>query len=420
MKRVFLILCILSFFCFSQIDINVSFDETIFKSKNYVKNPSFEEKASWTLYSIKTSGEKSEISGIEYTDEEKYQGKYSYKIKGERGYNRGIYQSINFDKPISSGNYIYLSFRIKTDGITSEGGYVGPSINAYFSDGSSSYLPISIPKAKYRWDEIRKKYLLQKELKGLTLYLTYYDQEGDCYYDDIFLTIPEKCKMKYNVKGEDLKRIKVYGEDGKIFDTGDLKNGTNEYNGEIEVFGVGYYLFEVEDYKGKIYRKIYPEKKTETIVPMLDEEIIDIGEKTSYKFDFKKEKDKKYIILLKARLSSEKIEFGGHSPVLIIFLNGEKIKIERIIGRKEKFTMADGRICSTGTDVFTVYCACGFYIPPEDNPYFPVDIPENDPYTFKFEITDLLRDGNNEILILNNSKIAKLVISDLKIKEEKK
>jgi len=407
--------------CTSQVNINVSFDEKIFKPKNYVKNPSFEEKASWREYASKLvdgKWEKTDIIGF-YTDKEKFKGNYSYKINGKRGINAGISQDVNFDKPVSPGNYIYLTYRIKTDNITNEGGPVGISICAYFSDGSSLYLPISIPKAKYRWDEIKKKYQLEKELKGLTLYCLYYDQEGECYFDDIFLTIPEKTKMKYNVKGEDLKRIKIYGEDGKIFDTGDLKKGTDEYNGEIEILGVGYYLFEVEDYKGNIYRKIYPEKKTETIVPMLDEEIIEIGEKRTYKFDFKKE-DKKYIIELKARLLSEKISFGGHSPALIIFVNGERIKIDRILDRKEKFTMADGRICSTGRDVFTVYYACGFYIHPEDNPYLPVDIPENDPYKFKFDITDLLKDGKNEIIIGNNSQIAKLVISDLKIKGEEK
>ena len=417
-----IIFLLFPFLCFAQVNIDVSFDESIFKPKNYVKNPSFEEKANWKEYASKLvegKWEKTDITGL-YTDEEKFSGKFSYKIKGQRGINAGISQDINFDKPVSPGNYIYLTYRIKTDNITNEGGNVGVSICAYFSDGSSSYLPISIPKAKYRWDEIRQKYLLEKELKGLTLYCLYYNQEGESYYDDIFLTIPEKTKMKYNVKGDDLKRIKIYGEDGKIFDTGDLKKGTSEYNGEIEVLGIGNYLFEVEDYKGDIYRKIYPEKKTETIVPMLDKEIIEIGERRIYRFDFKKEEDKKYIIELKARLSSEKISFGGHSSSLIIFVNGEKVKIERIIDRKEKFTMADGRICSTGNDIFTVYYAPGFYIHPEDNGYFPVDILENDPYKFKFDITDLLRDGKNEIMIVNSSQIAKLVISDLKIKGERK
>jgi len=398
--------------CFSQVNINVSFDESIFKPKNYVKNPSFEEKANWKEYASKVvegKWEKADIIGS-YTDKEKFEGKFSYKINGKRGINAGISQVINFDSSVTG--YLYLSFRIKTKGTINEGGGIGPSIQVRYIDDESKYLPgLTIPKGIYNWEEIKFITEITKPIKSLTLYLTYYDQEGECFYDNIFLSVVKKEKVKYKVEGEGVKKVRIYNEDG-------LVKETENFEGEEEILPLKNYYIEVEDKKGNLYVKTFPEIKKEKkegefdIIYLKEETIPQKGEKF-YKFNIKKEAGKKYILNIKARLKTEKL--AGHTNAIEIYLNGEAINVNRLIERKKNFTTADGKTWDIGNQNFRVFYSPYFVIPPEDSSYFPVDIPNNDPYTFKFDITDILKDGENKILIINKSTLKELVIGDLKI-----
>lgn len=422
MKRVFLFLISFAFTIFSDVNIEVQFESGFFDIKNYVKNSGFETKGIWREYASKIVDGKwvsGEIIG-EYTNEDKFEGNFSYKIKGKRGINGGISQSITFEEPVEG--YLYLSYRVKIKGITNEGAKPGASIQATFKDNESKYLPgLSIEKGNFDWEEIKWTYEIPKPIKSLTLYLTYYDQEGECYYDDVVLSVIKKKKIKYKVEGEGIKSIKLYSEEGLIKDTGDLK-GTGKYEGEEEILPVFDYYIEVEDVKGKKYVKTLKERKNEEkkeelyIGYIRQEKILKGGEK-EYTFKIKKEEGKKYILYLKARLNSEK--FGGHTNALEINLNGKPITVDKLIERKRNFTTADGRTHDVGANVFRVYYCPFFAIPPEDNPYFPVDIPNNDPYTYKFEITDLLRDGENKIIIKHRGQVENpLVIRDLKIIEK--
>jgi len=412
MKKIIVFL-FFSFLCFSQVNIDVSFDESIFKPKNYVKNPSFEEKTSWREYASKLvdgKWEKTDIIGC-YTDEEKFKGKFSYKIKGQRGINAGISQGINFDPPVETG-YLYLSYRIKTKGTTNEGGGIGPAIQVRYTDDESKYLPgLSFQKGIYNWEEIKFICEITKPIKSLTLYLTYYDQEGECYYDDVVLSIVKKEKIKYKVEGEGIKKVRIYSEDGLIKET-------ENYEGEEEILPVKNYYIEVEDKKGNLYVKTFPEikkekKEGEFEITYLKEETIPVKGEKIYKFNIKKEEGKKYILNIKVRLKTEKL--AGHTNALEINLNGQAINVSRLIERNKNFTTADGKTYDIGNQNFRVYYSPYFVIPPEDNSYFPVDIPNNDPYTFKFDITDILKDGENKILIMNKSTLRELVIGDFKI-----
>ncbi|MCM8808353.1 MAG: hypothetical protein NC926_10550 [Candidatus Omnitrophica bacterium] len=423
------ILFFVNFFSFSDVNFKIEIDQNLFKIKNYVKNPSFEEDYGWSVYSNEYVDGKSQAAkiseGTGRTEKEKYSGNYSFKITGKRNFNTGIYQRIDFEPPINKGKYLYLSYRIKTKGTIHEGGNIGISIKAFFTDGTNIYIPgLSIPKGIYNFEELKFKYEIPKDIKNIILYCIYYNQEGEIYYDDIFLTIIDKIKTKFEVSGKNLKRIRIYSGTDLIKDTENIKKGVNHYEDEIEILPLVDYLFEIEDYEGKIYRRTYPEKKVlikegEMNLTM-GEERIDVNEEKIYYFNVKKKEDKKYIIELKCRLEtlSKNAGIGGHNPALVIFINEERLKFDRVINRKDKFTMADGRICSTGNDVFTVYYSSHFIFPPEDNPYFPVDIPENDPYTYKFDITDILKDGENKVKIQNKSQLRALIIKDLKVIEK--
>ncbi|MCM8771456.1 MAG: hypothetical protein NC926_05980 [Candidatus Omnitrophica bacterium] len=421
MKK-FLFFLIFPVLIFSEIKIDIEMPDKFFEIKNYVKNGGFETKGIWKEYGLKTvDGQRvNEIIG-EYTQDDKYSGNFSYKIKGKRGVDAGISQGISFSEPLEGG-YLYLSYRVKIKGITDEGGVPGPSIQVTYTDNESKYMPyISLQKGTYNWDEIKWMYEVPKPIKSLTLYLTYYNQEGECYYDDVVLSFIKKGKIKYKIDGEGIKRVKLYSDDGLISDSGEIKE-LNKYEGEVEILPVKNYYIEVEDVKGNRYVKTIPEikreeKKGEVNISYIPQEKILKGGEKDYIFRIKKEEGRKYILHLKARLHSEKI--AGHTNALEINLNGEMIKVERLIERGKNFTMASGKTYDVGTSNFRVYYSPFFVIPPEDNPYFPVDIPENDPYTYKFDITDILKDGENKIIIKHHAGVENpLIIKDLKVIEK--
>jgi hypothetical protein len=408
-----IIFLLFPFLCFAQVNIDVSFDESIFKPKNYVQNPSFEEKANWKEYASKLvegKWEKTDITGL-YTDEEKFSGKFSYKIKGQRGINAGISQDIRFDPPIEPG-YIYLSYRIKTKGTINEGGGIGPSIQVRYIDDESKYLSgMGFQKGIYNWEEIRFISEITKPIKSLTLYLTYYDQEGECYYDDVVLSAVKKEKVKYKIGGEEIKKVRIYSEDGLIKESEGCE-------GEEEILPVKNYYIEVENSKGNKYVKVFPEIKKEEkggelYITYLKEETIPVKGEKSYRFNIKKEEGKRYILNIKARLRTEKL--AGHTNALEINLNGQAITVNRLVERNKNFTTTDGKVYDVGNQNFRIYYSPYFVIPPEDSSYFPVDIPDNDPYRFKFDITDILKDGENIILVMNRSPLKELVIGDCKI-----
>ncbi|MCM8820413.1 MAG: hypothetical protein NC932_00460 [Candidatus Omnitrophica bacterium] len=424
MKRIMIFLIFPIISVFSQVKIDIETEKDFYEIKNYVKNNGFETKGIWREYASKVvdgNWVSTEITG-KYTDQDEYSGSYSYKIEGKRGINSGISQGISFSEPIETG-YLYLSYRVKIKGITDEGATPGPAIQVSYGDGESKYLPgISLAKGSYNWEEIKYIYEIPKPIKSLTLYLTYYDQEGECYYDDVILSFVKKGKIKYKVEGDGINKIRIYSEDGLLKDTGELK-GVNKYEGEEDILPIKNYYIEVEDTKGPKYIKQVPEikrpeKKGEIYISYLPEETIFKGGEKDYYFTIKKEPEKKYILYLKARLHIER-SIAGHTKALEINLNGETMKIDRLVDRNKSFTMARGDICNVGTDKFTVYYSPFFAIPPEDNPYFPVDIPGNDPYIYKFDITDILKDGENKIIIRHKSTVDNpLVIKDLKVVEK--
>lgn len=426
MARVIIFLLFLFLFDlsgFSEIKIDLKTDNPS-EIKNYVKNGGFEIRGFWKGYSWKVIGrrwEPAETINGEYTREEKFTGKFSYKIKGRRGVNSGISQGIVFDKPVK-GEYIYLSYRVKIKGITEEGALPGPAIQVRYVDAESRYLPgISLVKGNYDWEEMKYLYKLPKKIKSLTLYLTYYDQEGVCFYDDVVLSIVEKMRMRYRIEGDGIKRVRIYSEDGLIRDTG-IMRGVEEFEGNEEIIPVKNYYIEVEDSEGNRYVKVFPEIEKEVrnrdgefLVGYISQETISQKKEREYRFNFEKKETKKYILYLRARLNFTKI--AGHTNALKVDLNGETIRVDRLVDRTRNFTTADGRTSNIGIESFRVFYAPSFVIPPEDSVYFPVDVPGNDPYTFKFDITDILNDGENKIRVQNTSSQNPLVIKDLKIIE---
>ena len=123
---------------------------------------------------------------------------------------------------------------------------------------------------------------------------------------------------------------------------------------------------------------------------------------------------KTVLLVLKARAQNP--DLGGCTGFLQIKVNGKVLTMDQVKERKARFTMAQGfDIPTVQGGAFTLYYAPNFNPIPEDNGYYPVDLPWNDPFTFKLDLTKLVKEGKNVITftnVANRSGAPKVIIQD--------
>ncbi|GEM_PF-2434930 len=383
---------------------------------NLVKNPGFEEGVTgWDQFSMTAA------DGV--TDAEAHSGKFSFKLIGQKGVNKGIRQGRigpqEFNPPIPAGTPITVSAWCKSVGMNPDGGACSLSGTISYVDGTDSYITTPVfPKVAHDWIKQTACYVPKKDVKWIDqLYgALYYDQAGQAWFDDLFMAVG-KLKLAYKVACPNIKSVRLYSEErGLLKDSGLLAKGTNAAEGSIESpILLDHFIVQVEDADGNVYRERYPKeepafaKAAEGETPLFDRfprEILAAGTTESYAATLPAIPAGKSVTLeLKARADSENI--AGCAPVLQMQLNGKDVTLDKLVERKARFTFADGRDnpVAQGIKVFYLYYAPNFFPIDPQNPYFPTDIPRNDPYTFKFNVTALAKEGKN-LFTLQNAGVA--------------
>ena len=395
---------------FGECTITMTSDPAL-PGENLVKNPGFEE-------GTKYWGGKHAEGSQGVTDEEVHSGTQSYKIVGDPETNKNFYQSYlggrELETPIPAGTEIVISAWSKARDVNYEGGSYGTAVRVTYADDKLSYIPAPAwPKGRHDWLQVTKRVALKKDVKTiLTLYGgCYYKQEGVAWFDDFFVGVG-KSKLSVKVECPNIKRVKLYSlEQGLIKDSGDLPkgSGTHEFAEDVQLLDV--YLVEVTDHAGKTYRKHHPEDAAVAgelpegairVTRGLGQETIPNGlsDEIPVAVPADRLKGKRVVLQLKARGRSERV--SGCNAMLGVLVNGAWLGKAHILERKNRFTFADGRDQSVMRGKgFTVYYSPDFSPIPQENGYCPVTLPNMDGYTFKFDVTQFVKPGQNMITLKN-------------------
>ncbi len=281
------------------------------------------------------------------------------------------------------------------------------------------------PKDSHDWMEISKIFTPKKDVARMTLYICNYNESGQAYWDDLEI-IYGNTDLTYEAKMPDIKQVRLYSkEKGLINKTEDFPKGKNDYKNTVSVGVWGTYCVEAEDYSGKIIRQWYPEKNkkeitaTATTVPVFkrfEEEIVKPKESVTANFEFPELKGKKLILEFQARLDRERKISGWCTEALQLTLNGKKVDKKLFVGRKQTFMRSDGVVANVfGHKRLSIFYSPGFHSLSEDNPYCPVDAPERNPFMFKFNVSSLVKKGENSLTMLNKHDARKLVVKNCRI-----
>lgn len=113
------------------------------------------------------------------------------------------------------------------------------------------------------------------------------------------------------------------------------------------------------------------------------------------------------VISFEARIDSPRL--AGGTTLLWPALNGVKLEVGRHVLRGPQFSFADGRVIGTfsGGGYFLYYAPDYEVANRADSNYRATD---GHAYEFKFVVTDLLRDGENELLLENTSQVATRIV----------
>lgn len=126
--------------------------------------------------------------------------------------------------------------------------------------------------------------------------------------------------------------------------------------------------------------------------------------------------------LLRLRVRSQASAHAGMLAFMQIRVNGELLTTNDVVGRPLRFTAKNGMVIDTARKetLFVVYHAPDFSPLPPDYKYFPVDLPDHDPFSYSFRIESYLVSGQNRIEIRNTRKPPKanvLVLADVRVQE---
>jgi len=140
-----------------------------------------------------------------------------------------------------------------------------------------------------------------------------------------------------------------------------------------------------------------------------DEEIsLKVGEAQTFTFTASKPAAPlEAVVALQARNDSDHL--GGGCPSLQLELNGQRLDASRLVNRRATFQFADGRIIST-------YAASGFflYYSPDyemaNKPGSGYQCMDGHAYDFELIVTDLLREGENKLVVRNGQPRGRVVV----------
>ncbi len=107
---------------------------------------------------------------------------------------------------------------------------------------------------------------------------------------------------------------------------------------------------------------------------------------------------KQAILSLQARLNSKKV--AGYTPALKVKLNNKLLTVKRLVNKPAKAKTMNGRICSIGAgERLTTFYSPDFDSPDRDSYYGLLG--KIKACYFEFDVSDIIREGENVILIEN-------------------
>ena len=125
------------------------------------------------------------------------------------------------------------------------------------------------------------------------------------------------------------------------------------------------------------------------------------------------------VLALRARSHAERL--AGAGDMLGIAVNGRTLTAANLLGRGKRFKTRSGYVMPSvrKNTIFYVYHAPSFKPIPRTYKYYPLDLPNHDPFAFKFDVTSLVGPGENTLTIRNVRKppryTNRLIVADVRI-----
>jgi hypothetical protein len=336
------------------------------------------------------------------------------QLTGDTKTSIGIKQLVVLKSTLPAGAPICSSFIMKS--VEQDNSLTKPSavIRVYHQDNSASYLTAPpLPNEAHDWLKTGATVFSDKPIKSILYYFCYYKQDGFSQWDDLVIKAGW-VKLKVNITAQKLKQVKVYGQlQHLIFDSGILPAGTTNFTKELQVYPMGGYCVETVNTANEVTRKFYPASSAPknnksglvSLMPRFNEEQIKQGK--TLKLTFNAPKTKEQICLsFNIRAGCKTDVAGWSNGALKIKLNGQAVNPERLIGRKQIFTRANGTTGRIGKDSFIAFYAPWCFNIDIENPYCPVDVKDHNPFKYTLDITNLLKPGANRLEFYNNARIS--------------
>ena len=146
-------------------------------------------------------------------------------------------------------------------------------------------------------------------------------------------------------------------------------------------------------------------------VPIFGEVRLAQGAKQSFTFDAPATPEgRDAVIALRARLDTPKV--AGHTPALTLDLNGQRVAGRRLLDKPLRVQSRGGRVYSMAAgDRLTTYYSPD-YTKPDLHPHYGL-LKGVKPCEFALRVTDLVRPGRNELVVLNlaHPKVKRVLVA---------
>ena len=337
-------------------------------------------------------------------------GEKCLTITGSPDEKRGAFQRVNFTPSVKPGETIFLRMltrKAECDIDAKNPG--GIALHAFCENKTARYLPVfKLTQEDHDWTRHEAVIRLKETdapITSLNLYLCYYENEGTLSFDDIQMW-HGNAKATLELNGDVRKVEVIHSVHGKLL----KEKVTGACRKELTIPAYGSISVVMEDAAGKRFYRHYPEG-VDANVPASDS-VIPLGtisrnflphddSHLNYAFNGKAlPQGKKAFLCFNSRIENPML--GGHTHLCMVKVNGTQLGEKEIIQPSRDFTSSRGTFYKmTGNSGYLVFYAPACAPIDVENPYCPASIESHDPFTFKLDITNHLKDGANTVEFTN-------------------
>jgi len=378
------------------VEINVS-SEPALPAANLVRNSSFEESktAPWRF-----NGGNGSID-----TENKYSGNAVLKLTGDPAKRPNAAQHIKADH-VKAGDLLYMRFAAKNSNCDPDKRPASVAWQVSMTGRNNYLLTPTLPREDYDWAVFENVAKVPADVKNLTFYFCYYNQEGTQFFDDVYIQ-GGSTELKIDVKGENLQSIKVrHSVTGTILSQ---KIQNNAFSQTLKVPYFGSYTIEVTDKQGRMTAKLYPEnvdanRSGANILQLTPGKRVAIasGQPESFTFELPENvKDKKIFLEFSARCN-QTTPVAGYTAMLRPSFNGKVCRAAELVKPlKRSETASGGELLFARNNGYVVYYSNACYNISTESNYCPVSLPDRNPFNFKLDISKLVKPGQNTLKLEN-------------------